>query len=963
MPPIARPLILLAAVVGVLFPESASAQFPQPLGPHMPWRTVELDRFVVHYPSAAEAWTRPVIARMEAMHERVAELVGFAPESRVTVVVADPYNLANGFAIPFLNRPITVLWTTPPDPRAGISEHRGWGELLFVHEFAHLAHMTVPPRNPWDRLRFSFAPVRIGPITSRSPRWVVEGYATYVEGRLTGSGRPHGTTRPAFLRVRALEGRLPTYGGLSAGGGYQDMASAYLVGSSYLEWLVDRRGDEASLNHVWRRLSARQRRSFSSAFSGVFGGPPEELYGRFAVDLTEKAIEARRLLEWAGLEEGELFQLRRWGTGDPAISPDGKLMAVELMSRDLPSRLVVWRIEEDPEARQRAEEARRRMLERDTLDVAAVEWAPSPRQPVATLHPHRLRPHRHPRFMPDGKHILLVRWEPQWDGTLRPDLFLWNFETGSRRRITRGAGIRAADPSPDGTHAAGVRCSWGICDLVRVDLGTGHVTVLAEGSPDVVYYRPRYSPNGRTVVAAVQREDRWRLVAVPAEGGAPRYVDPDDGADRYDAVFLPGGDALVAVSTLGGVANLERIDLETGRVWPLTRVLGQVAAPEPSRDDGRIYFLNLHSRGWDVRRVHPERVMVGEVIHLPEDLWPAAPHVPAQAVDPFREAPVPPARRYGLGPQRLSLLPAGSWGADRGVGMLSLAMGDPVGRFSAVLSGAYGWPTPWHGVGLSAAVRAMPVHVSGDAFFARQHLSGGRTAVHPLDVDYAGGGLSLALGGDAVSARIMLRIGGSLGRLDQPDFGSTARMVAFAEGNTLYRFRRGKLVTEISGDHHGAVGRTGGAWWTRTLMSVSLGARVGSNGFRLAGVSGRTSSSAPLFELFQVGGSPALFLDPALLSQRVAVPGLPTGTLSGSEVWLGRLTITTGLADLYAMGVTTRAIDRGWHRVVGIERSVTLSQMPFVPLPAVETVVGVSRSLDEPYRNRTRGYFSIRFRP
>jgi hypothetical protein len=67
---------------------------------------------------------------------------------------------------------------------------------------------------------------------------VSEGYATYVEGRLTGSGRPYGVMRPAMLRQWALEGRLPTYAQLSSWGDFQGMAMAYLVGSAFLEWLA-----------------------------------------------------------------------------------------------------------------------------------------------------------------------------------------------------------------------------------------------------------------------------------------------------------------------------------------------------------------------------------------------------------------------------------------------------------------------------------------------------------------------------------------------------------------------------------------------------------------------------------------------------------------------------------------------------------------------------------------------------
>src|SRR5204863_262157 len=135
-----------------------------------------------------------------------------------------------------------------------------WGEVLASHEFAHIAHLTRASRNTFMRRVWAALPANLGPIALNAPRWVVEGYATYVEGRVTGSGRPHGAWRPAFLREWALEGQLPTYGQLDASPTYGGDEFAYLAGSAYLEWLVQRQGD-SSLVYLWRRMTARRTRS------------------------------------------------------------------------------------------------------------------------------------------------------------------------------------------------------------------------------------------------------------------------------------------------------------------------------------------------------------------------------------------------------------------------------------------------------------------------------------------------------------------------------------------------------------------------------------------------------------------------------------------------------------------------------------------------------------------------------
>ena len=140
----------------------------------------------------------------------------------------------------------------------------------------------------------------LGPISLRAPRWVDEGYATLVEGELTGSGRPNGDFRAAILRQRARAGRLPSYRQMASDSqSWMGMSMAYLAGSAYLEWLVARSGPD-SLKHLWARMTARKDRSFGGAFEGVFGEPPEKLYERFCAELTWRAMEAERRLRTGG---------------------------------------------------------------------------------------------------------------------------------------------------------------------------------------------------------------------------------------------------------------------------------------------------------------------------------------------------------------------------------------------------------------------------------------------------------------------------------------------------------------------------------------------------------------------------------------------------------------------------------------------------------------------------------------
>jgi len=93
-----RVSLLVAAVA-----RSGAAQYV--VRSWLPWRTVETHRFAFHYPVELEEWTRAVAARADAIDSAVARVVGFAPSRKTQVVVDDPFNIANGSAWTYLDKP------------------------------------------------------------------------------------------------------------------------------------------------------------------------------------------------------------------------------------------------------------------------------------------------------------------------------------------------------------------------------------------------------------------------------------------------------------------------------------------------------------------------------------------------------------------------------------------------------------------------------------------------------------------------------------------------------------------------------------------------------------------------------------------------------------------------------------------------------------------------------------------
>lgn len=857
---------------------AASAQ-PAPR-PWLDWRTVETEHFVLHYPVQYREWSLALAQRIEGIREQVTAIVGFSPTRRVHIVIDDPSNDANGYAFPTLDAPTIVLWPTPPDPRSEIGNARVWEELLATHEFTHVAHLTRPSRNKWKRLLWSLSPIPLGPITTKAPRWVLEGYATYVEGKITGSGRPNNAWRAAIIRQFALEGKLPSYATMSATGGWETGSFAYLIGSAYLEWLA-RRGGDSSIVALWRRTTAVTDRSFDDAFRGVYGDSPADLYGRFVAEVTANALALDRALQHAGSVDGTMVQRLIRSPGDPAVSPDGRHVAITIRRVDAPSRLVVWKTADEPDTLAARRHARQ--LARDPQDVPDRQFYPPPKKPVITLMAEDGAPFEQPRWFGDARRLLVTRRTPLPDGTLRGDLYVWNAENGDLRQVTHGAGVQDADPSRDGTWAAATRCAHGWCDVVRVDLATGEVRVLRPGSVLTTYYHPRISHRTGEIVVGEQSGDRWRIALVSSTSGELRYADRDDGVTRYDATFAPDGRTIVATTEEGGIPNLERIGVD-GTVTRLTSTTGAAVGADVA-PDGAVWFLDLQGTGYDLRRLSDSAVAAPQFPLASVLVDPASPVLPPRVVrsanDSTRRpavAAAPTERPYTLGPSRLRYFPTSTNGPGGSSLQLGVLRTDPVGRYGVLLFGSVGSPTLPQGGSLTLASHA-----------ARTQLTVGGWASHEAPSREFGPAITQGLDLSRIGAALRLErthvgdgwdVGGALatlGEVQQPStFARTSRSAAVAllAGSTRQRDDVTRYEERLA--LMGEAGRIDSGTYLRQRGMFVFGAGIGAQPLTTLRVSfGNVSGRGAPRERFAIGGIASPLMDSLYDARRVPLAAYP----------------------------------------------------------------------------------------
>ncbi len=568
-------LVVTLAVATVALPARAG-------DPYLEWYTIETPKFRVHFHGGLERHAQRVATLAEAITEDLERETGWHPRHVTHVMITDDTDDANGSAS-LRPHALVRMYVTAPDDMGALGDYDEWLSLLFTHEHTHILHVdnaTGLPALVNALLGRTYTPNQV------QPKWIIEGWAVYLESKYGSGGRLRSSLYEMYLRADVLAGRIAGIDQVSndprrwPGG-----TLWYLYGGNFVEWLSETYGEDTMAtvsDHYGRRLLAwginrSVRHATGRTYPELWAGWRNQLERETAA--TVAAVRARGLREGTRLTHLGRHVAYPRGVPPAARRGDAEELIFHADDGDHPAGL--YRVTLDARDRIDGEPA---LVTRST--GASVGFDPDGNLYYSTL-------------APSARHYGFVDLMRLGRSARAPRGI-----EGAVERLTVGRRAREPDVSRDGRRIVYTTNRAGTTTLRIADLdATGAIANERALVPSARYeqaFTPRFSPDGRHVVYATWTAGGYRDIRV-VEVATGRFFELfHDRAVEQQPTFSPDGRTVYFVSDRTGIANVYAFDLDTRQLAQVTNVLTGAYMPEPSSDGATLYYVGYTWRGFDL---------------------------------------------------------------------------------------------------------------------------------------------------------------------------------------------------------------------------------------------------------------------------------------------------------------------------------------------------------------------------
>lgn len=563
----------------LLFPYSTTVFSQFESYPELDWFTFETKHFHIVYHESAKRTANTVAKIAEEIYAPITSLYQYEPGDKVTFVISDISDIANGATDYFGNR--IEIFASGMD-----FELRGthnWLRNVVTHEFTHMIQLQAAlkftknmpaiylqwlnyekERRP--DILYGYPNVIVSlPISGTGvPAWLAEGTAQYQRQAL---GYDYwDAQRDMILRMYVLDDKMLTWGEMGQFSSYTSLKaeSIYNSGFALVRYISEKYGED-KLKDISYKLGNLTNFSIDQAISDVLNIDGKTLYSNWKEylkkDYNERIKDVRN-----NKIEGNIIEKKGFANYFPKFSPDGK--SISYLSN------------------QEYDYGRTSLYIYDIKSKTKKFIA----GPVSTSY----------SWSPDSKKIIYSKRNspPTLDGIVLFDIYIYDTESSTETRLTKD--LRAYSPafSNDGKKICYLINKDGTLNLHIKDMNTGNFSPLTTFKNGEQIYNPSFSPNDSMIIAEFSYHDSREIFLINTQTGEMEFIINQKNVDNRNPQFSKDGKTVYYSSNRTGIFNIYSYNLETKQSNQITNVLG--GAFMPSIDSSNLVYSTYTSDGFKI---------------------------------------------------------------------------------------------------------------------------------------------------------------------------------------------------------------------------------------------------------------------------------------------------------------------------------------------------------------------------
>ena len=248
------------------------------------WKTLSSDHFNVHFLESYTPQAKRAAYIAEIMYKEMSHKFSWQPDEKISMVVTDEYDRANGSATPIPFNKV-VLRLSPPNSPTQLDDYDDWLALLIEHELTHIFHLDKSIGKV-SRFRSTFGRYLLLFPNLLQPAWFIEGLATYHETH-QGIGRGQSSSFEMLMREEVEKGLLPV-ATVNLPPDSQPFSQHYLYGVYFYQFVKDMYGEESIKKLIDTYSNNLLPFAINSNSKSVFGKNVTKLWAEFSGYLTKR---------------------------------------------------------------------------------------------------------------------------------------------------------------------------------------------------------------------------------------------------------------------------------------------------------------------------------------------------------------------------------------------------------------------------------------------------------------------------------------------------------------------------------------------------------------------------------------------------------------------------------------------------------------------------------------------------